>query len=67
MNVKLAAAGIVAALVLLVGALFGFGLFGHNNTTTFQIVQPVQGEAWVRDKLRATTTKASRPSGPTIA
>jgi hypothetical protein len=48
-NVKLAAGGIVAAVVLLAVAIFGVGLFGHNNTTTFQIVQPVQGEAWVRD------------------
>jgi hypothetical protein len=48
-NVKLVAGGLVATVVLLTLAVFGFGLFGHNNTTTFQIVQPVQGEAWVRD------------------
>lgn len=49
MNVKLAAAGIVSAFVLLTGLLVGMGCFGHNDTSHYQILQPVRGTPTVID------------------
>jgi len=50
MNVKFAAAGIVAAMVLIVGCILGLGLLGHNNSTDFQILQGVTGTTTVIDR-----------------
>jgi hypothetical protein len=49
MNVKLAAAGIVSAFVLLTGLLVGMGCFGHNDTSHYQILQPVRGTPTIID------------------
>lgn len=50
MNVKIAAAGVVAAVLAIGGLIACFGFLGHNNTTTFQIVQGVTGNVSVVDR-----------------
>jgi hypothetical protein len=50
MNVKFVAAGIAAALFLLVGSVLSFGLLGHNNDQNWQVLQSVTGTVTVVDK-----------------
>jgi hypothetical protein len=50
MNVKVAAAGIAAAILAVVGLIVFCGMVGHNNSTNFQILQSVTGNVTVVDR-----------------
>jgi hypothetical protein len=50
MNVKVAAAGIAAAILAVVGLIVFCGMVGHNNSTNFQILQSVTGNVSVIDR-----------------